>query len=140
REYSIDPRERLFVKDIMATKIIKIETGTKLNDAAAILENNSKKRYQRLIPVIQKNKMIGVVPWQDILEKANDKSSNADINDIIIEHPAVVYPDETLHEVSDRMAYNQVGAMPVVSRDDKQNLVGLITQYKLLAGETHEIN
>lgn len=140
REYRVSPTDRLFVDDVIETNFIKVASGTKLKDAAAILKNNSDKRYHRLIPVISDDKMIGVVPWQSITEKAGMANDGIKIDKIMIENPIVAYADESLHEVSDRMAVDKVGAMPVVKRENPKKLIGLITQYDLLAAETQELN
>ncbi len=46
--------------------------------------------------------------------------------------PVVALADETLRHVADRMVAARVGVMPVVERDDRTRLHGLIAQSDLL--------
>jgi CBS domain-containing protein len=51
------------------------------------------------------------------------------------EQGATAYPDETLRDVADRMAAEQVGVLPVVRRGAPDQLQGIITQFDLLAAQ-----
>ncbi|MEO6895002.1 MAG: CBS domain-containing protein, partial [Ginsengibacter sp.] len=45
--------------------------------------------------------------------------------------------EESLRSIADIMAANHVGVVPVVDRDQKGKLRGLITQYELLTARDH---
>lgn len=139
REYEVNPLDVLFVRDIMSTDVLTIESGRSLKEVEAVLKNYSKKRYQRLLPVIKEGHIAGIVPWQDILERAAGEQLEGMVDDIMISNVITAFPDESLREVADRMTIYNVGAMPVVEQTDPRRLRGLITQYNLLTARDHTL-
>lgn len=132
REYEVNPLDVLFVRDIMSTDVLTIESGRSLKEVEAVLRNYSNKRYQRILPVIKDGHILGIVPWQDVLEHAADERLQGKVDDIMLKNVITAFPDESLREVADRMTIYKVGAMPVVERTHPDRLRGLITQYNLL--------
>lgn len=132
REYEVNPLDVLFVRDIMSTDVLTVESGRSLVEAEAVLRNYPKKRSQRLLPVIKDNHLLGIVPWQDILERAAAEKLQGKVDDIMIKNVITAFPDESLREIADRMSIYNVGTMPVVERAHPDRLRGLITQYNLL--------
>jgi CIC family chloride channel protein len=72
-----------------------------------------------------------VLTWSAVLDARSDQGRVA--GDVMVRSFAVAYPDEILRSVADRMAILGVGALPVVDRSDPGRLVGLVTQFDLLA-------
>lgn len=140
REYSVNPSKLIFVKEVMATDIVTLESGSTLKQAVSMLKEHSKKRFQRLIPVMKDDEMLGVVPWQDIIEKALDENRDTAIDGFMLHDVFTTYPDHTLDEVADRMAREEIGTMPVMNRDNPHKLEGLITQYSLLAAHSRNLH
>lgn len=139
REYSVNPMDLIFVKEVMMTDVVTIQSGCSLEETARKLKENTKKRYQRLVPVIKDNKMLGAVPWQDIIEIAMENKTML-IDDLILNEVFTAYPDQTLKEVSEHMAVHQIGTMPVVNRQHHRQLQGLITQYNLLTASYRSVH
>jgi H+/Cl- antiporter ClcA/CBS domain-containing protein len=129
REYAVDPLDVLFVREVMATEVLTIASGYSLADAGAMLTRYRGRRRQRLLPVIEDGRLLGVVPWQDVIEHAGDTGV---IDDLMRRDVIMAYPDESLREVAERMAVSRIGAMPVVERGHPDVLRGLITQFHLL--------
>ncbi|MGH7573082.1 MAG: chloride channel protein, partial [Gemmatimonadota bacterium] len=132
REYDVDPLDVLFVREVMTTDVLTVESGRSLQEVAAVLKEYSHKRYQRLLPVVRGDRLLGVVPWQDVMERAIDGDAEGKIDDIMRKDIIMAFPAESLREVAERMALNKVGVMPVVDRQQPDRLRGLITQYNLL--------
>ncbi len=133
REYEVNPLDVLFVREVMITDVLTVTSDHSLKEIVKELHYYSNKRYQRLIPVMEGQKMIGLIPWQDVMEWGiGKKEEGAVAADIMIRKPIVAYPDESLREVADRMSEYKVGAMPVMERGNPYRLHGLITQYNLL--------
>jgi CBS domain-containing protein len=55
--------------------------------------------------------------------------------DNLAEIPAIAFPDETLRAAADRMVAGRHDLLPVVDRDDRGRLVGLVSQADLLAAQ-----
>jgi H+/Cl- antiporter ClcA/CBS domain-containing protein len=143
REYSIDPLEVMFVRDVMRTDIVRFAAGTPLRPAAsAFLSNRRQVRdaqhRQRLYPLVDADRrVVGVVTRRDMLDAAlanGTVSDEATVEQIAVAEPAVAHPDLTLREAANLMAELGVSRMPVVEREPPHRLLGLVTLVDLLAG------
>lgn len=61
-------------------------------------------RRQRLLPVVDNGVLVGVVPWNDMLERAAGGEIMGRVEELMHHNVAVCFPDESLREVADRMA------------------------------------
>ncbi|HEY6088563.1 MAG TPA: CBS domain-containing protein, partial [Gemmatimonadaceae bacterium] len=50
----------------------------------------------------------------------------------VTREPAVVFEDNTLRDAADHMVLEQVGRLPVVTRDNPRKVVGMISRSDLL--------
>jgi H+/Cl- antiporter ClcA/predicted transcriptional regulator len=133
REYAVEPLKVLFAEDVMSTDILTIPTGTTLLAAEEMIKTRNHLRKQRLLPIVnQEGIILGVISWQDILQKALQGNLSGKVDDYMIKDIITTYPEESLRSIADIMAANRVGVLPVVDRYQKGKLRGLITQYELL--------
>lgn len=133
REYTVDPLDVVFAREVMATKVLTLHPERSLREVEDILKSAPEMRSQRLLPVVDTGgKLVGVVPWQDITEHALNGNWSARVKEIMRKNVVVAYRDESLREIADKMALNNVGVLPVVQRDASPVLYGLITQFNLL--------
>jgi chloride channel protein, CIC family len=134
REYEVDPLQALVVRDVMATELLTVSPQTTAAELYEQLPEGHQHRRQRLYPVIgDDSRMVGVLTWSDVLR--NRAEDNEIVEAATLARPAIVaYPHETLRIAADRMIAGDHGVLPVVDRDDPSRLVGLISQFDLLAG------
>ena len=133
REYGVEPLEALFVRDVMSTDVLTVGAGRSLADLCQALLGRSMERHQRLLPIVSEDgRLVGVVPWVDVLERAARGTTTGVVDDIMVRQVEVAYPDETLRAVADRMTLRKVGVLPVVARDRPDRLKGILTQFDLL--------
>jgi len=138
REYAVEPLKVLFAEDVMSTNVLTITTGATMADVKEIIQNQNHLRKQRLLPVVNcDGNILGVISWQDVLQKALQGDLTEKVNDFMITNIITAYSDESLRSIADRMAANRVGVLPVVDRYQKGKLRGLITQYELLTARDH---
>jgi H+/Cl- antiporter ClcA len=131
REYAVEPLEVLFAEDVMSTDVLTIPFGTKMTDVKTMIQSHLHMRRQRLLPVITSEGIIvGVISWQDILEKSLQGDLSGAVNDLMKKDIITTHPQESLRAIADKMAAQHVGVVPVV--DDAGKLQGLITQFELL--------
>ncbi len=134
REYAVEPLEVLFAEDVMSTDVLTISTGTSMEDVKAMIQGQPHMRRQRLLPVVTLEGIIlGVISWQDIMEKSLQGDLSGTVNDFMIKDVITTFPEESLRIIADRMAANHVGVLPVVDSLNKGKLCGLITQFELLS-------
>jgi len=143
REYSVDPLEATFVREVMGTDVYTVEPDRPVEELYRALPEGSPGRRQRLYPVLDRGgSLVGVLPWSAVLAARADGSRL--VSEAMLQPSALAHPDEILRNVADRMVSLGVGALPVVDRMDGHRFDGLLTQFdifharqKLLEEERH---
>ncbi|MHB1209630.1 MAG: chloride channel protein [Acidimicrobiales bacterium] len=131
REYSVDPLEATFVREVMETEVLTVELDTRLIELYGSLPEGSEERSQRLYPVLNhENQLIGAVPWSLVL--ASKDEPHRRVGDVMLSNPVTAFADEILRSVADRMVRHGVGVVIVVNRDDTSRIEGLVNQFDLL--------
>ncbi|HEX5467070.1 MAG TPA: chloride channel protein [Candidatus Limnocylindrales bacterium] len=131
REYSVDPLEALFVRDVMTTNVLTVEATRSARELAALLATGTGHRRQRLYPVLHEGRFVGVVSRSELNESAEDAASTATVGDLMRSDVAVAFPDETLHAVAERMSELRLSSLPVIARGPDPDLRGLVSQFEL---------
>ncbi|MGH8461736.1 MAG: chloride channel protein [Stenotrophobium sp.] len=142
REYSVDPLEILFVREVMRTDFISFHADALLSEAAQPFVKGERKdrnmrHRQRLYPVLDgEGQLCGLTTRRDMLNAALSENTPADatVGSIMNHAPIVAYPDQTLRELSYRMADKNVTRFPVVDRANRSHIVGIVTVVDLLKG------
>jgi H+/Cl- antiporter ClcA len=135
REYAVDPLEALFVREAMREEPRVVPPHARAADVRAALERDPLSRQQRLYPVVDEAGLAGVVGWSHLANADDD----AQVAAVMVRNPIVAHPDEVLRPVAARMAEHQLGALPVVAREDPRLLVGLVTEFELLHGRRRQL-
>ena len=135
REYAVDPLEALFVREVMRERPRTVAPETRAADVRAALERDRDSRRQRLYPVVDDDGLIGVVGWSHLAGADDDD----EVGSLAERNPVVAYPDEVLRPVATRMAAHEVGALPVVAREDPRAVVGIVTEFELLGGRRRQL-
>ncbi len=136
REYAVEPLRVLFAEDVMNTQVLTISHDAPLDIVHDLVVKKRQRRRQRLLPVIDDDgALVGVVSWQDILEKSLRGELSGKVTELMVKNFVTALPEESLRTIADRMAAHRVGVLPVV--DQKGKLHGLITQYEMLTARDH---
>ena len=133
REYAIDPMQALFTRDVMATDVLTVDPATTLGELYVQLPEGSAERRQRLYPVAQGDRLLGVLPWSAVL--AGQTRPEQLVGTALRSRVSVLHPDETLRAACDLMVATGHGVLPVVSLDAPDRLLGLVTQFDLLRAD-----
>jgi CBS domain-containing protein len=146
REYSVDPLEVLFAREVMISEPITLPADQALYDA--LIEFTSQRHVkevdpqhqQRLYPVVRGDRLVGLVSRSSMLDLVPVvQEDERTLADVMVCEPVVVYADHTLREVANLMAERHVARAPVVDRDDPTKLLGLISVTQLLQGRLHDL-
>ena len=138
REYSTDPLEILFVREVMRTSVVALLADAAHDDLRRTLHGDGSRGGQRLFPVLGgQQQLVGVVTRADLQTLVDEAPGNADaqLAAILKMRPTVAYPDESLRMIVHRMADSGLTRFPVVSRDERR-LVGMIALTDLLKART----
>ena len=142
REYSVDPLEILFVREVMRTEFISFQADAPLPATSSTFVSTLRQRRHRhnrqgLYPVLDlSGQLCGVSTRRDMLDAAldHDRGTGSTVADIMNTAPMVAFADETLRELAYRMADSRITHMPVVERGNRTRLVGMVSQADLLKG------
>ena len=136
REYSVDPLEALFVRDVMRPEARIVRAHEPAGEARRELEADVEARRQRLFPVVDdEGAMFGVVGWSHLADVDDDEEVGSAAHTDVV----VAYTDEVLRSVAIRMAALELGALPVVERDDPRVVVGIVTEFELLTARRRQL-
>src|SRR2546423_1703813 len=142
REYSIDPLEILFVREVVRTNTVALPASMTLQQARALLGDARRPRQrQRLYPVVDADqRLLGVVTRSHLEYSIQTAPGSMRIGDVTQSLPIVAYPDEPLRAVVHRMASTGLTRFPVVERGPDRRLVGMIGLSDLLAGRSRTLD
>jgi H+/Cl- antiporter ClcA/predicted transcriptional regulator len=142
REYSIDPLEILFVREVMRTNIVALAPSLPLKELAQSMRGDHR-RSQRLFPVVDpEGRLTGVVTRSDLrkfLQAHPGEDEVHSLADLVRPNPAKAFPDEPLRVVVERMAGTGLTRLLVVDRHDQHKLVGIISLNDLLKARVRNL-
>jgi CBS domain-containing protein len=138
REYSLDPLEILFVREVMRTNVVAFPREATVAEARELIRPERKPRGQHLFPVINRDKhVLGVVSRNHLAKFGED---DRQLGDIVQGTPVVAYSDEPLRAVVYRMAESGYTRMPVMDAQDPGCLAGMISLEDLLRARSRNLN
>lgn len=123
----------MFVKDHMSTNLITVTKETTVLEAFEIMKKNKIRR----LPVVQDERLVGLITERDILRVSPSPASTLSVfevnylvakmtvKDAMIKRPVTVPPDMTIEEAALLMREHKIDDLLVM---DNEKLVGIITQ------------
>jgi len=129
-ELSIDVLESIKVSEAMTPveKIYTVSPDSAVLDVLALIEKTGHIGY----PVLKNGRLMGIVTFEDVEKVPIDERGRKKVSDVMSSDLVVTYPDETLEDSLLKLANYNIGRLPVVSREDKSRLVGLITRSAII--------
>ncbi len=132
RGRDIDILQSVTVGEVMSPHTDTVQVDTTMNELANVF---SRTHHHGLLVVDDQDKLWGIVTITDLEENVGEESpGDITVADIGTPWPhlKVAYPDETLGDALARMAPRGLGRMPVVSREDPYELLGLIRRQDII--------
>ena len=101
REYSVDPLEILFAREVMRTNLVAFPASQTLRELAASFRLDHSPRGQHLYPIVDDDRrLVGVITRKDIHKfLSEERQVDASLGDLSRRQPAVTHPDEPLRVV-----------------------------------------
>jgi CBS domain-containing protein len=132
REYSIDPLEILFVREVMRTAIAALPGALQPAAAAGLVRTDGAGRGQRLYPVVDEGQqLLGVLTRGELAALAQGGEASRPLSALVRPGVTVAHPDEPLRVVVHRMAETGLTRFPVVERG-RRELCGMVSLDDLL--------
>lgn len=141
REYSVDPLEVLFVREVMRTNLVAFPSSLTLRELAASFRVDHSPRGQYLYPVVDTDqRLIGVLTRKDVYNLTSQLSrAEATVGELAQREVQVAHPDEPLRAVVYRMAETGFTRLPVVDSSADRRIVGLVSLEDLLRARTRTL-
>ncbi len=124
----------MLVKNWMSTNVVTVDQDDSMEDAMDLL----KKHNIKMLPVMQKNKPVGIITDRDLKRASASDATTLEIHELlyliskikvkdIMSEPAITIPDDyTVEEAAEVLLKNKISGAPVV--DDIGQIMGIITQ------------
>jgi len=142
REYSVDPLEILFTREVMRSNIVALPAGAPYDTLVESLRVDPAKGPQHLYPVVDGDlQVIGVVTRMDLQRLVEMAPGNAvrQLAEVLRTEPIFAHPDEPLRVIVHRMADTGLTRFPVVERGDGRRLLGMIALDDLLKARVRSL-
>ncbi len=137
QEYEVDVLQEVNVREVMdprAPTVPQTMTVAELSERIA-RHDPTVIAHQALFIVDEKDshRLTGVITRGDLVRslEANQDGSRS-VLEAGSDLPIVTYPDETLHDAVARMLANNIGRLPVVTRDNPRSIVGYLGRAAVL--------
>jgi CBS domain-containing protein len=143
REYSVDPLELLSLEDVMTREVVTVPASLPVKDLLGQYFQGAGPNQHQGYPVVDTDgTILGVITRSNLLEDwvspaLAQSGSNLTPDpiiayDLIHRAPITAYPWESCRIAAGRMAQTGVGRLLVVSPEDHEKLVGMVTRSDLL--------
>jgi H+/Cl- antiporter ClcA/CBS domain-containing protein len=133
--YTVDHLSNVLVRDAAEKEVVALTASDTLSEVRAWLEGGAGGATHQGFPVLDGDRrLVGVVTRRDLLDKS--KSDTDLVESLIRRPPAVVFDDSSLREAADHMVVQQVGRLPVVTRDEPRIVIGMISRSDLLSAHS----
>jgi H+/Cl- antiporter ClcA/CBS domain-containing protein len=138
-EYVADFLATRPVREHMSTAVVTLGAGDRLGAARHFLASQAPGATHQGFPVVDgSGALVGVLTRRELLHDAA-RSDDEPLQTLLKRPPWVVRDDQTLREAVELMARTQVGRLPVVARDDRRRLVGILTRGDIVAAEARRL-
>jgi chloride channel protein, CIC family len=130
REYSTDPLETFFAREVMTTDPVVLTADATL---ASVLSAAAGPTAPALYPVLDTSGAItGVVTHRELLAAAGREPASRTVGELARPPRTLIRADQTLREVANAFAVNGSTRAPVVDPADPGHLVGMVSLAQLL--------
>jgi chloride channel protein, CIC family len=129
REYTVDLFELMRIGEVMDDKPPTASANSTVSELSDRLANGDPElsRRQGTLLTDEQGGLAGIVTRGDLLRALQrDPSGSVRVLDAGSTKLIVAYPDELLHDAIARMLKNDIGRLPVVSRENPRQLVGYL--------------
>jgi len=122
-EYNVPLLTKIQVMDATNPHCISLAPNDTVKTAYQLMLEN---RFNGL-PILDSQKVVGIVAMSDVMRVPREQMGSTQLADIMTKNVLVTYPDESLHDVLQKMTAHGIGRLPVVSRQTSQ-LLGIVTR------------
>jgi CBS domain-containing protein len=132
----------LRVGEVMDTQVPTVPAAMPVSELSDRIAHHDPVLTKRQgIPIVdEEGKLVGIITRGDVLQaleqgtKGSTTVLEAGSRDLV-----VTYPDELLHEAVTKMLRNDIGRLPVVSRQNPRELLGYLGRASVMAARLRRL-
>jgi H+/Cl- antiporter ClcA len=134
QEYEADVLHYTTVSEMMDHTVPIISADTRISELADRIGRGDPEvsRHQGLVILDSEAKLAGIITRGDLL-RALEQDPSMNVVEAGSRNVVVTFPDEALHDASDKMLRYNIGRLPVVDRADERRVVGYLGRPGILA-------
>jgi CIC family chloride channel protein len=128
----LDIMQSVLVREVMNSRPVTVNSDESITKLYSMFE---KTRHLGFPVVDDKGMLVGIVTLQDLenaLAKKGDDAADLRVADVAVSSPITVFDDDPIWTAIQKMAPRDLARLPVVSRDDPDRLIGLISRSDIL--------
>jgi chloride channel protein, CIC family len=132
-------------KDHRASPPLHVLSGIRvaqvMNETPAVCPKDTLESVQEImfakevfaLPVLDEDgELVGIVSMSDITQIDRSERSHVQVGAVYSRDVKYAFPDQTMHEVVERMREFHLANFPVVSRRDEKQLLGMVTKADIM--------
>jgi CIC family chloride channel protein len=125
----IDLMDSITVSEAMITDVIAVLGSDKVRNVGLKIKDTNHRGF----PVISNDgKLIGIVTREDINRALKNRDADSEVQKIMTTDIIVCFPNESLKTALHKMAKRNIGRIPVVDRENREHLIGIMTRKSLI--------
>jgi chloride channel protein, CIC family len=126
------------VSGVAAAPVVALLADDTLEDVRAWMATHAVGSAHQGFPVVDsEDRLVGVITRRDVFDGG---ATAASLRGVVKRSPAVVFDDSSLRDAIDHMAREKVGRLPVVSREEPDRVIGMITRSDLIAAHGRRLD
>ena len=116
-----------FVKDVMKTKVISIDSSKTIKEAACMMDDSN----VGCVIITKDNAPIGIITERDFVKRmaAKNKDLSSPLSEVMSSPLTTINSDETVWDAAEKMKQNGIHKLPVL---DNNSVSGIITTTDLV--------
>ncbi|HEY8089761.1 MAG TPA: chloride channel protein [Polyangiaceae bacterium] len=136
-DYVADFLDQVLVSDVAAAPVVVLQADRPLAGVREWIARHTEGSGHQGFPVVDaEDRVVGVVTRRDLLDGASVEGT---VRDVVKRPASVVYDDSTLRDAADHMAREGVGRLPVVSREEPDRVIGIVTRSDVIAAHSRRL-
>jgi CIC family chloride channel protein len=142
REYSVDPLTMVRVGEVMDRNAPTIPANMPLIELSDRIARHDPavSRHEGLLIVDKNQQLAGIITRGDVVRALDQNGQGGTtVSDAASRDLIVAFPDEILYQAASKMLRNNIGRLPVVSRENPRRIVGYLGRSNLMAGHLRHL-
>ena len=142
REYSVDPLTMVRVGEVMDRDAPIIPASMPLIELSDRIARHDPQvsRHEGLLIVDENQQLTGIITRGDVVRALEQNGhGGTTVLDAASRDLIVAFPDDILYDAASKMLRNNIGRLPVVSRQYPPRIVGYLGRSNLMAGHLRQL-